>query len=158
YSRPAGWRGGGTGGGCCSCPGSPGRRRRGRRWSATAPSSAASAANRRRSTRRPRSPATRPSSGDEVTPLRCRARSPGRGVLAGSALLAGVVISLSPPLLVSAPPDEDPPAVRRVLLRPGQLPAELERVRRGALRQLTRAEFDDLLARATAAAAVRDPP
>ena len=60
---------------------------------------------------------------------------------------------------LAAAGSDDLPELRRVLLRPDQLPAEMERVRRGVLRQLRRAEFDDLLARATAAAdALRDPP
>ncbi len=55
--------------------------------------------------------------------------------------------------------DEGLPEIRRVLLRPEQLPAEMERVRRGVLRALPLTEFDGLLARAAdAAAALREPP
>src|SRR5581483_9697391 len=55
--------------------------------------------------------------------------------------------------------DDDLPPVRRVLLRPEQLAAELERVQRGTLRQVPRGEFEDLLTRAAAAGADRrDPP
>ena len=41
---------------------------------------------------------------------------------------------------------DDFPDVRRVLLRPEQLPAELERVRRGVLRQMPLTDFDALIA------------
>jgi hypothetical protein len=70
-------------------------------------------------------------------------------------------------LLLAAPlspavadvPENEPPEIRRVLLRPEQLPAELERVRRGVLREMPLAEFDDLVGKAAdAAAARRDPP
>jgi hypothetical protein len=47
--------------------------------------------------------------------------------------------------------DEDPVPIRRVLLRPAQLAEELERVRRGVLLQMPRAEFDALIHRASAA-------
>src|SRR5262249_18309697 len=63
------------------------------------------------------------------------------------------------PAARAAAQDEDRPAVRRVWLRPEQLAAALDRVQRGALRQLPRADFEDLVRRATAAgAALRDPP
>jgi hypothetical protein len=67
---------------------------------------------------------------------------------------AGLCVSL-----LRAAAGDELPEIRRVMLRPEQLPAELERVRRGVLRQLPQAEFDDLLTRATAAdAGVHEPP
>ncbi|HEY1381024.1 MAG TPA: hypothetical protein VGF55_29770, partial [Gemmataceae bacterium] len=85
-------------------------------------------------------------------------RRPTRCLAAAAIVLVAAAyhaVTLSP--VVAA--DDEAPAVRRVLLRPEQLPAELDRVRQGVLRQLPRAEFDDLLARATAAgAALRNPP
>jgi hypothetical protein len=54
---------------------------------------------------------------------------------------------------------DDVPQIRRVLLQADRVAAELDKVKHGALRQLPRADFDDLLARATeSVAARRDPP
>lgn len=89
------------------------------------------------------------------------ARSPARRLTAAAvAAAAALIVALSIPDIAApavAAGDDDPPPVRRILLRPEQLPAELERVRQGVLRQLPRAEFDDLVARA-ASATLRDPP
>src|SRR4051812_38696901 len=87
-------------------------------------------------------------------------RRPGtRGLLTGSAIVASFFISLCPCVLISAPPDHGVPVFRRMLLRPEQLPAELERVRKGALRHLALTDFDDLVPRAgDPTAPRRDPP
>jgi hypothetical protein len=81
------------------------------------------------------------------------------------ALAAGVVAIVLSALLTPhvslalANLQDAPPEFRRVLLRAEQLPAELERVRRGVLRQLPKTGFDDLVTRAdAAAAALHDPP
>src|SRR5262249_26847133 len=58
----------------------------------------------------------------------------------------------------AAGPDDEPPPVQRVLLRPNQLAAELERVQRGVLRQMPRAAFDDLLRQALAGGGDLRPP
>src|SRR5437764_9065256 len=76
---------------------------------------------------------------------RREARGPAR--LATAWLLAvGVGVAAC-----AAPPDDELPPVRRVLLRPEQLAAELEQVQRGVLRQLPRDEFEGLVHRAAAA-------
>src|SRR4051794_13970130 len=75
------------------------------------------------------------------------------------ALLAatfGLCVHAAPPLphaahAYAAEPDDGLPPFRRVLLSPDQLAVEMERVRRGVLRQLPCDEFEDLVRRAAEA-------
>src|SRR5437868_7090984 len=68
-------------------------------------------------------------------------------------LAAGVSVAA-----FAEPPSIRMPEIRRVLLSPDQVPAELEKVQRGALRSVPLAEFEDLLRRATQADSPREMP
>jgi hypothetical protein len=57
-----------------------------------------------------------------------------------------------------AEPPPDPVPLRRIELTPAQVLAEMKRTGQGRLLQLPRAEFEDLLRRAAAAAESRKPP
>lgn len=86
---------------------------------------------------------------------------PGPTALCVLALLLPPGIGLHPSVGTGAEPDAapEPLPLRRVVVPPERLPAELERVRQGLLVQLPRAEFEERVARAARAVeAARTPP
>jgi len=71
-------------------------------------------------------------------------------------LYGGVPPILLPPF---SPPLPDPLPLRRVLVNPEQMPAELERARQGILQEIPRAEFEGRVQRAALAVeAIKSPP
>ncbi len=88
------------------------------------------------------------------------APAPSRLLLAAP-LLAGTVLAVCLSTAVSDEPSEpptDPWPIRRVLIPPEQLPREMERLKQGVLRQMPRADFEDLVLRATRASATKEVP
>jgi hypothetical protein len=77
-------------------------------------------------------------------------------------LLVAVVLACALPVALGEAPEAAPPdpvPIRRVLLTPERIPAEMEHVRQGALVQMPLADFDDLLRRAgRVAAGLKNPP